>query len=252
MASQPGPAGGGSIDFGRAFQFYFEDPDWLKKTLIGGALFFFGLVGLVALFAGVILLAMVNGYMMRVMQRAYAGDPRPLPEWEDYGGLMRDGFKLLLLWLGYGAIFYGIPMVAIVAMGFVSAAARSDAVSGIMALFILLMQLLTMVLGLGLAIYMPSAVARMTLYQRLGAGFEFKENLALIKRNPGNYFLAFLIVLVVGLVASVAGCALCLVGIFFAVFWAQCVQGYVLGEVVRRDPLIGQPLAPAPEPTPGL
>src|SRR5262245_22639711 len=251
MASQPGTAGGGSIDFGRAFAFYFEDPDWLKKTLIGGGLYLAGTIGMVLLFAGLLLMAMVMGYAMRVMQRAYAGDPRPLPEWEDYGGLMRDGFKPLLLFLAYWAIFFGLPFLVIAILGVISGAAHSDALGGIMALLILLIQLVCALLGLGLMIYLPSAFARMTLDQRLGAGFEFKENLALIKRNPGNYFIALLIVLITHVVANV-GCILCVVGIFATSFWSVCVAGWVLGEVVRRDPLIGQPLAPVAAPTPGL
>ena len=251
MASQPGTAGGGSIDFGRSFAFYFEDPDWVKKTLIGGGLYLAGTIGLIVLGAGLILYAMCGGYAMRVMQRSYAGDPRPLPEWEDYGGLMRDGFKLLLLSLAYVAVFFGLPFLVIVILGVISSAAHSDALSGVMALLILLIQLVSMLLSLGLAIYLPAAFARMTLYQRLGAGFEFKENLALIKRNPSNYFIG-LVIIILAHVASNFGVILCCVGVFATAFWSMCVMGYVLGEVVRRDPLIGQPLAPAPAPTPGL
>jgi len=253
MASQPGTAGGGSIDFGRAFAFYFEDPEWLKKTLIGGGLYLAGTIGLILLGAGLLLYAIVSGYAMRVMQRAYAGDPRPLPEWEDYGGMMRDGFKLLLLSLAYSAIFFGVPFLIVLVLTVLTGAAHSDALSGVMALLILLVQLLSMVLGLGLLIYLPAAAVRMTLYQRLGAGFEFKENLALIKRNPSNYGIALLIIVLSHFVSQL-GVILCCVGLFATSFWSLCLAAWVLGEVVRRDPLIGQPLAPAPAPapTPGL
>ena len=251
MASQPG-TGGGSIDFGRAFQFYFEDPDWVRKTLIGGGLYLAGFIGLALLGAGLLLIAMVSGYTMRVMQRAYAGDPRPLPEWEDYGGLMRDGLKLMLLSLAYSAIFTGVPIVLILVLGAVAGAMDSAAVSGLVALASLLLWLVFMVLSLGVSIYMPSAIARMTLYQRLGAGFEFKENLALIRRNPANYFVALLISILAGVAGGLGVCA-CIVGLFATGFWSACVFGYVLGEVVRRDALIGQPLSGAePAPTPGL
>jgi hypothetical protein len=251
MASQPGTAGGGSIDFGRAFAFYFEDPDWLKKTLIGGGLILAGTIGLVLLLAGLLLYAMVAGYVMRVMQRAYAGDPRPLPEWEDYGGLMRDGFRMVLLSLAYAAIFFALPTLVIVMVSVVAGMANSDTLSGLMALVVVLMQLFSLLLGLGYLVYAPSAIARMTLYQRLGAGFEFKENLALIKRNPSNYFLALLIIILTHFVAQV-GVILCCIGLFATSFWSYCVAGWALGEVVRRDPLIGQPLAAPPAPTPGL
>src|SRR5262245_51318703 len=141
MASQPGTAGGGSIDFGRAFQFYFEDPEWLKKTLIGGGLYLAGTLTLIVLGAGLLLIAMVSGYAMRVMQRAYAGDPRPLPEWEDYGGMMKDGLKLLGLSLAYGALFLGLPFVIMLVLTGIASASHSDALGGLMTIVILLVQL---------------------------------------------------------------------------------------------------------------
>src|SRR5437867_13015204 len=101
MASSPSTAGGGTVDFGRAFQFFFQDPDWVKKALIGGGLYLAGTLTLIVLGAGLLLYAIVSGYAMRVIQRAYAGDPRPLPEWEDYGGLLRDGLKMLALGVAY-------------------------------------------------------------------------------------------------------------------------------------------------------
>jgi hypothetical protein len=74
---------------------------------------------------------------------------------------------------------------------------------------------------------------------------------ALIKRNPANYFMGLLIVVVVHVVSQL-GIVLCCVGVLATTFWSYCVSAWVMGEVVRRDPLIGQPVAMAPAPTPGL
>lgn len=251
MASSAGTAGGGTIDFGRAFQFFFEDPEWIKKAAIGGGLYLLGTLLLIVLGAGLLLYAIVGGYAMRVMQRTYAGDPRPLPEWEDYGGLLRDGLKLLVLSLGYAAVVFGVPGVLVVILGVIAGASGSDAVGGLIALVILLLQLLFMLLALALAVYLPAAIARMTLYQRLGAGFEVKENIGLIRRNPSNYAISVLLVLLANFISQF-GVILCCVGAFVTSFWSMCVMGYVLGEMVRRDPLIGQPLAVAPPPEPVL
>ena len=35
MATSPTAGETTYVDFGRAFQFYFEDPDWVRKTLLG-------------------------------------------------------------------------------------------------------------------------------------------------------------------------------------------------------------------------
>jgi Protein of unknown function (DUF4013) len=254
MASSPGTTGGGTVDFGRAFQFYFEDPEWVRKTLIGGGLYLAGTLLLVVLGAGLLLYAICGGYAMRVMQRAYAGDPRPLPDWDDYGGMMRDGLKMLGLSLAYAIVVFGIPGIGFAVLGVAAGAASSagsDAAGGLMALAMVGMQLIFMVVALVLAIYLPSAIARMTLYQRFGAGFEIKENVALIRRNPANYAIAVVLILLANFVAQI-GVVLCCVGFFATTFWSMCVMGFALGDMVRRDPLIGQPLAVAPAPTPGL
>jgi hypothetical protein len=125
MASSPGTTGGGTVDFGRAFQFYFEDPDWVRKTLIGGGLYLAGTLLLVVLGAGLLLYAMVAGYAMRVIQRTYAGDPRPLPEWEDYGGMMRDGLKLLGLSIVHALVVFGVPGIGFAMVAIAGGAASS-------------------------------------------------------------------------------------------------------------------------------
>ena len=43
----------------------------------------------------------------------------------------------------------------------------------------------------------------MTVLERFSAGFEVRENIELIKRGPGNYFIALAIYLVTGLIAQV-------------------------------------------------
>jgi hypothetical protein len=229
------------VDFGRAFQFFFQDPDWVKKILIGGL---FQLLAVILIGVPFIL-----GYEMRVLQRTWAGDPRPLPEWDDFGGLFRDGLK----GLGLGAIYFVGAMIipgslaCLLAVG--ASATGSDAIGGIAAVGTLLLQLLAMLALLVVALYFPAAFTRMTLYQRFNAGFEFRENLDLIKRNPGNYIISLLIFLVANFVSQF-GCILCIVGIFPATFWSNCVLGYVLGDFARRDVYIGQPAPVAV--TPGL
>jgi hypothetical protein len=230
MASSPTPAGSG-VDFGRAFQFFFQDPEWVKKILIGGL---FQLLAMILI--GV---PFVIGYQMRVLQRTWAGDPRPLPEWDDFGGIFSDGLKGLGLGLVYflGALLIPGSLGCLLAVA--GSASGSDALGGIAAMGMLLLQLMAMVLLLVVSLYFPAAFTRMTLYQRFNAGFEFRENLELIKRNPGNYAIALLIFLLANFLSQF-GCILCVVGIFPVTFWSNCVLGHVLGEVARNDAYIGQ------------
>src|SRR5262245_65020003 len=96
MASTPATPGGGDyIDFLRAFTFVTEDPDWIKKILLGG---------LFTLLGGLCLIGtpFVAGYGLRVIARTARGEARTLPEWDDWGGLVMDGVRgvgVCLVWL---------------------------------------------------------------------------------------------------------------------------------------------------------
>jgi len=249
MATTPTPAGDGTFDFGGAFRFFFEDPEWLKKALIGGAITLGGALLLPLLGAGLLLTAITSGYAMRVLQRSWVGDPRPLPEWTDYGTLMKEGLRFVGLYLAHIVIVMFVPgmliLVLIVAGGAVSHG-NNDAAGGLIALAIFALYAVIGILGFGLGVYLPAALTRMTLYQRMGAGFEFKENVAFIRRNPKNYLLAFVTMLLVQFAAQV-GMVACCVGLFVTAFWAHCVMAWSFGQVARNDSFLGQQVsAPAP------
>jgi len=92
--STAAPDPSGSVDFGRAFTSVTEDPDWIKKVLIGGA---FTLLS--SILVGV---PFVLGYFGRTLRNVVADAPRPLPEWDDLGGLFSEGLRLTAVSLIYG------------------------------------------------------------------------------------------------------------------------------------------------------
>ena len=241
MTSQP-IGEGGTLDFGRAFQFFFEDPDWVKKLLIGGG---FQILGI--LLVGVPFLI---GYFLRVVKNVARGEPRPLPEWDDLGGLFSEGLRGfgLYLVLLVGALLIPGALGCVLALmgGALSAASRQgggNAAGGAMvAMGFMLFYVLVILVSLAVGLYIPAAFARMTIYDRFGAGLEFAENIGFIRRNAINYLLVIVIHLVTGFIAQFAIILLC-VGIFPAAFWGSCCSAWALGETVRRDPALA-PAAP--------
>lgn len=229
MATPATPVETQYIDFGRAFQFFFEDPEWQKKTLMGSLMVLASLI--------LIGIPFFVGYGMEVLRRSARGEAYPLPEWSDYGKYFMDGLQVIGLYLVY---FVGAMLIpgAVGCLAAVVGGAAGDRGGGVAGLGIMLAYFLMFVFLLPLAIYFPAALMRMTVLGRFSAGFEFRENIDLIKRGPGNYFIALGIYLVGHFIANIA-IYLCCLPYFPAAFWALCMGMWAMGEVVRRDPVLG-------------
>jgi hypothetical protein len=230
------PAGPSTIDFEKCFRFVVEDPEWVKKILIGGL---FALLGIL-----IVGLFFVAGYWARLLKRVAAGEARPLPDWDDLGGIFGDGLRLVGLYFSYtvgAGLLVGIPagagVLLLVALG--STAGHSDdaasALAGLVGLGVTGLYAFFLVLMLALSLYLPSAFLRVVLKDDFRAGFAFRENLAFIRANLGNYALSLVFYLLASFLSQF-GVVLCCVGIFPLAFWGYCILGYALGETVRLNP----------------
>ena len=229
------PTESNNLDFGRAFRFVFDDPAWIKKMLIGGVMAFLGIFIVGTLW--------VLGYWTRLIRRVAAGEERPLPEWEDLGGLLREGWGaagvygiyIAGLVLPFFVLVFGLILVggglAQVTSGAEEASEAFGALTGIGLLGFYALFLIGMTV---LMVYLPAALTRHALTGRLATGFEFRENLAFIRRNLLNYALALVLYMLANFIAQF-GVLACCIGVFPVSFWALCVFGWALGETARRD-----------------
>ena len=232
----PTPAGSGTIDFAKCFTFAVEDPDWVKKILFGGL---FTLLS--ALIVGIFF---VSGYWVRFLRRVVAGDPRPLPEWDDLGGIFNDGLKVVGVYFTYVAGMIVVVLALGCAAGLLGAGigslsraseGASSAAAALGGLGMAGAYGLLMLLALVLAVFLPAVFVRVVLKDRFSEAFAFREHLAFIKANLANYALSLVVYLVANF-ASQFGALLCCVGLFPAVFWSYLIFGYALGETVRQNP----------------
>jgi hypothetical protein len=228
------PAPAGSVDFGRSFTLPTEDPDWLKKILIGGA---FALA--CAVLVGV---PFVLGYFSRTLRNVVAGEPRPMPEWEDLGGLFSEGLRLtavyLLYTLGIVAVLAAFGCVLALPLTLLSGsgARPSEALGLLGGLGIVALYGVLMLVSLALAVYLPAALARSALRGTVADGFAWREVLGFIRANLGNYLLTLVIYLLASFLSQL-GMVLCCVGIFPAAFWGYMVLAAALGQTVRLSPV---------------
>jgi hypothetical protein len=235
MATAPPPAST-TIDLGRCFTFVTEDPEWVTKILVGG---------LFTLLSAVLVgIPFVLGYWGRTLKSAAAGQPRPLPAWDDLGGIFSDGLRLLGVYLVYTlglamalAALSCVFVAPLVALGHVGGlddgpGALFGALGGIGTL---LFGAAGIVVSLAALVYLPAAMARAALRDSFSEGFAWREITAFIQANPGNYALALVIYLLASFLAQF-GMILCCVGIFPLGFWSYQILAYALGETVRLNP----------------
>ncbi|HSD28569.1 MAG TPA: DUF4013 domain-containing protein [Vicinamibacteria bacterium] len=231
--STAAPAPQGSLDFGRSFTFVSEDPDWLKKVLIGGV---FTLA--CSVLVGV---PFVLGYFSRMLRNVVAGEPRPMPEWDDLGGIFNDGLHLTAVYflytLGIVAVFAALGCVVMLpAMALSGNRDLSEAFSVLGGLGIVALYGLVMLVSLVLAIYLPAAIARSALRGTVADGFAWREVLGFITANVGNYLITLVIYVLASFLAQF-GLLLCCVGVFPAAFWSHMVLAVALGQTVRLSPV---------------
>jgi Protein of unknown function (DUF4013) len=233
--SPPPGAPAANFDFGRSFTFTAEDPEWLNKVLIGGAF-----VLACSLLVGV---PFVLGYFSRTLRNVAKGAARPLPTWDDLGGLFEEGLRLTAVYLIHLVgvfivlgLLFSVLLLPVILSG---AEDASDALGPLGALLIVALYGLLMLVSLATAAYVPAALVRSALAGTIGAGLEWRENLAFIKANLANYALSLVSYLVAGFLAQF-GVLLCCVGVFPALFWSYLVLAMSLGQTVR---LAGTPAA---------
>jgi hypothetical protein len=226
----------GKVDFGRTLGFVFEDPDWLKKMLLGG------LMCLLSIF--IVGTFLVGGYALRVIRRSARGEARPLPDWDDWGGLFMDGLLAFGVYIVH-VFALVIPLIAGfgclvgVAMGGASShRGAGNALGAVAGIGMLGLYALFFLALMALMVYMPAVLTRLAILGRFGVVLEFRENVGFIRRNLGNYLLALVMYLVASFIAQFGVILLC-VGIFPLTFWSYCVLAYPLGQIAGQDPVLG-------------
>jgi hypothetical protein len=164
-----------------------------------------------------------------------------MPEWDDLGGLFNDGLHLTAVYflytLGIVAVVAALGCVVMLPAMALSGhhGDLSDAFGVLGGLGIVALYGVVMLVSLALALYLPAALARAALRGTVADGFAWREVLAFIRANLGNYLIALVIYLLASFLAQF-GFLLCCVGIFPAAFWGYMVLAVALGQTVRLSP----------------
>lgn len=213
------------MNFGKAFTFVFDDPDWLKKVAINA------LIGLIPFVGAVYLL----GWGLETARRVATRSGAPLPDVE-FGTYLGHGFKAFVVSLVYTlpVWVFTLPMI-IAAVIAENAGVDANALYTVVTLVNVCGGLLIMVYALLMGLILPAAYTRTVVFGSIKAGLQIKDVFGLFRAAPGAYLMALVGTLAAGLVASIVGSLACGVGILFTMAYYQVVMGHFYGQAYLQS-----------------
>jgi uncharacterized protein DUF4013 len=226
------------MDIGRAFTYFSEDVNWVKKVLIGGVVTLIPIVNFAA-----------TGYWLTQTKNVYEGHELPLPEWDSFGDYFVKGLIAVV-----GEFIYSLPAILLYCCAFIVPASLlgtnrqgESQASPAASLLVFCGACLLLLYGLALVVFLPALLTRYAITGEFSALFQFAPAMQLIQFNVSNYIIAVLLFLVANFIAGF-GFIACLIGIVFTTFWSTLVAAYLFGNVARGAPAPTSmaPMAPPP------
>jgi hypothetical protein len=205
------------MDVAKAFTFITDDERWVGKIAIGA---FVSL--LTFLIIPIVLLA---GYIVGITRNVMNAEARPLPEWEDFETLFRDGLAIIVAQLVYTLPFWVLACIAFVAtIGFsgLSETSSDAATAGIVATYGLV-GCLALLFLVALFFLSPAIVIQYVRTDDFGAAFRISEVVAIARENIGDILIAALASFVASLLLNTV------VGFLFV--FVPCI-GWIAGTVL--------------------
>lgn len=233
------------MDIGKAFTFVGEDPKWVNKVLIGGALILAGFLAIFTIVGWIFVFAIVLGYLVQLTRNVIAQQPHPLPEWTDFGAMMGDGFRAIVVYLVVSLPVILASIIVLLPGIIVSAIDQSNGGSGgAGGALTALGYCLIFPLSILVYLLLPIAIARYAVTRSIGAALQVGSLFATLRANLVTYLLVMLLGYAAQIVGQV-GILLCGIGLPFTMFYAFLVQYHLYGQAHLKTqgsvPGYGQP-----------
>jgi hypothetical protein len=220
-----------SLDFGKSLIFMFEEPDWIKKFLIGVGLILLAIpLAFLFVIPALIPAFMLTGYSIEISRRKAQNQAILLPEWEgNWGKYLKDGALFSL-----AGLIYALPLILPIfgfACAIIATADSEGAVSGIVGLLGFGITCLTMLYIIPLYIFLYGGLVEYLRTGEFRSFFAFRRMAALKSESDGNPRKSFaLVLLMVAIPLAMAGSIIPILGSV----WALYVQGHLLGQVLQQ------------------
>ncbi len=183
------------MDVNKSFRYVMDDKQWLSKLLIGV---------LMSILAFLILPALIlQGYLVKVIRHVMGGNWDSLPEWDDWGKLLKDGFFVTV-----AQFIYTLPFIILMFLGMAATggvASLSDG-SDVAALATtgggLILFCLIILFAVAFLFLTPAILIQYAIKDEFSACFRLGEVADIIRNHMADILIAFLVTVVAGIVLS--------------------------------------------------
>lgn len=207
------------MDINKAIRFVTEDKQWITKLIIGVLMTLLGFLIVPAL--------ILQGYLIKIIRQVMNGQWDGLPEWEDWGELLRDGFFVTVAQIVYTLPFIILMTIGGLATGGLASISGSEDVAAVVASGGgLMLFCLVMLFVVALLFLTPAILIQYAIKDDFGATFRFGEVFGIIRNHTADILIALLVSLVAAFVISLV------IGVLSLIPCLGWIAAFVIGLAV--------------------
>jgi hypothetical protein len=225
------------VDINKSIRYVTDDKQWMSKLLIAV---------LMSILAFLIIPALIlQGYVVKIIRQVMGGDWDGLPEWSDYGKLLKDGFFVTVTELLYALPFILLMIVGGLATGGIGSLSSGDDLAAVVATGGgLTLACLAILVAIAFLFLTPAILIQYAIKDDFGDLFRFGEVFNIIRNHTADILVAFIVTLVaafvLSLVLGVLSIIPCLGWIAAAILglavgpYISFVSGHLYGQIAAK------------------
>jgi hypothetical protein len=205
------------MNYGGAFTYMFSQEDWVKKFVIGIAMFFIPVLGPIVL----------SGWALDVLRNLQQGEPDPLPEWtgDDFARWLGRGMGLSV-----SVLTFMLPVIAVIlalfTCGAIAASQAGDIVFMCLSCLFLIMYAIA---GLGAQV----VAVRYASTDRLDVGLDYAKTFNLVMANIAPLLIIVVLMFIMGIIVAILTPLSLGLIIFFAPTYIILVMAFFGAELAK-------------------
>jgi hypothetical protein len=209
------------MDFGKAFTYPFDDPDWLKKLAI------IALLSLIPIFGQFVLI----GYVVEIVRRVIVHESILLPDVANIGGFFVKGWKGFVISLVYGLPAFLLLMIFGLVMAFSSS--QDGTVFDVITFLTICLMCLPIFYLIFCALIVPAAIGRYAATGEIRDGLNFGKVFRLLRAAPSAYLLVFLGSILSSFISGL-GTPILVIGAAFTGAYAATINAHLTGQAYNQ------------------